>query len=82
PQGSVSISFEGSLAAQSPTPWRFWRGALAGEEYAFGLALHSSDRPHLGRDLSSDTTAGNKRSIELSVRYCDAALGLEHWRDA
>jgi phosphopantetheine--protein transferase-like protein len=42
PQGSVSISFEGSLAAQSPTPWRFWRGALAGEEYAFGLALHSS----------------------------------------
>tara|TARA_B110000977_G_scaffold6563_1_gene9168 strand:+ start:3509 stop:4330 length:822 start_codon:yes stop_codon:yes gene_type:complete len=82
PQGSVSISFEGSLAAQSPTPWRFWRGALAGEEYAFGLALHSSGEPHLGRDLSSDATAGHKQRIELTVRYCDAALGLEHWRDA
>ena len=60
----------------------FLAGALAGEEYAFGLALHSSDRPHLGRDPLSDTTAGNKRSIELSVRYCDATLGLERWRDA
>ena len=78
----MSISFEGSLAAQSPTPWRFWRGALAGEEYAFGLALHSSGEPHLGGDLSSDATAGHKQRIELTVRYCDAALGLEHWRDA
>ena len=34
---------------------------MAGEEYAFGLALHSSGEPHLGRDLSSDTTAGHKQ---------------------
>ncbi len=34
---SVSISFEGSLVDQKPALWRFWRGALAGEDMLLGL---------------------------------------------
>ena len=68
---SVSISFEGSLVDQKPASWRFWQGALAGEDYAFGLALQSA----------GDAPTRNK-PIELSIRYSDAGLGLEHWRRA
>jgi len=68
---SVSISFEGSLVDQKPALWRFWRGALAGEDYAFGLALQSA----------GDGQTRNQ-PIELNIRYSDAVLGLDHWRHA
>ena len=68
---SVRISFEGSLVDQKPASWRFWQGALAGEEYAFGLALQAEG------DVQT-----RSQPIELSVRYSNAAQGLEHWRRA
>ena len=66
-QSSVGISFSGSLIAQPVSPWRFWCGAIAGEEYAFGLALQAID---------------DKTLVNVSLRFSDAAQGLEHWRHA
>ena len=59
----ISISFDGSLAGESPEPWRFWRSGAAGESYALALALESQG-------------AGE---IEVRARHALDARELNHW---
>ena len=64
-RASTSLSFSGSLANESAESWRFWRSPLAGEDYAFGLALQ----------------ACRTKDISLTVRESCARRGLEGWEE-
>jgi hypothetical protein len=61
----ICISFNGSLAGESPEPWRFWRSSAAGENYALALALETQEA----------------EEVEVRAKHALNARELNHWSD-
>jgi 4'-phosphopantetheinyl transferase len=61
----ICISFNGSLAGESPEPWRFWRSSAAGENYALALALETQEADE----------------VEVRAKHAPNARELNHWSD-